>query len=91
MHLEKYETVDIECASPRAILKIASNTTIFDAQELTILFKALSELFKALSDRNLTSHSYNNELAETIIKDIPSYHQTMHTIIARINLNKNKY
>ena len=78
LYLEEYQAVNIESSSPRYILKAAENTEILlEDENLTILLEALS-------DRNLTSHSYNIELAEKIVSHIPLYYQTMHSIITKI-------
>jgi hypothetical protein len=43
-------------------------------------------MVQTLTDRNLTSHSYNEQLAEKIVIRIPQYYQTMHAIITKIQV-----
>ena len=79
LYLEDYQGVDLQANSPRYILKVA-----LDKEILTKNHNDLLE--QALSDRNLTSHSYNVETAEKIVRNIPSYYETIHTIAISIKL-----
>lgn len=77
-YLEEYESVNLESNSPRYILKSAENTEILlEDGNITILFQALA-------DRNLTSHSYNVEVAEKIARNIPLYYRTMLLVVTQL-------
>ena len=43
-------------------------------------------LLQALADRNLTSHSYNVEVAEKIAHNIPLYYRTMFLIVTPLKI-----
>ncbi|HEV2600839.1 MAG TPA: HI0074 family nucleotidyltransferase substrate-binding subunit [Candidatus Babeliales bacterium] len=79
LYLEEIQKVSMESTTPREILKKALNG-IITPEEHTILTKALA-------DRNLTSHSYNEELAIKIQNHIPAYSTVMKSIIDRIKIN----
>lgn len=80
LYLEECENIELENNSPRYIFKTAENT------EILLKHENLDILIQALSDRNLTSHSYNVEIAEKIVGHIPLYYQTMHLIITQLKL-----
>lgn len=80
LYLEECEGIDLQSSSPRYVFKATKNTGILLTDEnLTILFQALA-------DRNLTSHSYNVELAEKIARHIPLYYQTMLLIATELKI-----
>ncbi len=80
-YIQEKENVDFESSSPRIILR--------RAEEIGLINKELHEiLIDCLADRNLTSHVYNEETADSIVKNIPNYYETMKSIIDTINLNK---
>lgn len=79
MYLEDIQKVSIESASPKAILKICWSLKMFDDVEYDILLKCVS-------DRNLTSHSYNEDMAERIQEHIPLYYQTMKAVVDKLNV-----
>lgn len=80
-YIQEKENVDFESSSPRIILR--------RAEEIGLINKELHEiLIDCLADRNLTSHVYNEETADSIVKSIPNYYETMKSIIDTINLNK---
>jgi nucleotidyltransferase substrate binding protein (TIGR01987 family) len=78
LYLEEVQKVSIQSATPREILKKAL-PDIITPEEHTILTKALA-------DRNLTSHSYNEELAVTIQNHIPAYLDVMQAITDRLKI-----
>jgi nucleotidyltransferase substrate binding protein (TIGR01987 family) len=73
--------IDIALASPRAILRKAVDAKIFSDDLHAILIDCLA-------DRNLTSHSYNEELAEEIITNIPRYYTAMHNVLDSLKLSE---
>jgi nucleotidyltransferase substrate binding protein (TIGR01987 family) len=81
-YIQEKENVDLETSSPRIILR--------RAEEIGLINKDLHNiLIDCLSDRNLTSHIYNEETANVILKSIPHYYEIMQLIIDSIEL-KNK-
>ena len=79
LYLEGHEQILFEKTNPRIILLQALQSGLLDPKEFEILIDAIA-------DRNLTSHSYNEQLAEKIVSHIPLYYQTMHAIIIRIKI-----
>lgn len=79
IYLEEVQKVSIESSSPRSILKLSLLSGIITEKELNVLMESLS-------DRNLTSHSYNEEVAEMIQSKVPLYYATMVEIINRIKM-----
>jgi glucan phosphorylase len=47
-------------------------------------------LLDSVSERNLTSHTYNEETAERIQQHIPFYYGTMKAIIDRLKIDDTK-
>lgn len=74
---EKYLTETL--GSPRVILRNSLNTKTITREEFDILINCVA-------DRNLTSHAYNEELAEDISNKIPQYYNLMKKIIDKIEL-----
>lgn len=83
LYLENVKTASIALPSPREILKLAFHHDIIDNHEYKILLDCVS-------DRNLTSHTYNEELAEAIYTHIPLYFFTMQKMINRLNIDEDK-
>lgn len=79
MYLEINQKVTIESPSPRMILKLSSKLKIISDKECDILLDCVT-------DRNLTSHSYDEETAEKIQSLIPLYYETMYHITKRIHV-----
>lgn len=79
LYLEEVEKLSLESKAPKEILK--------KAVEGVITLEEHTVLIKALGDRNLTSHSYNENLAAEIQRQIPVYYITMKTIIDRIKID----
>jgi nucleotidyltransferase substrate binding protein (TIGR01987 family) len=80
-YIQEKENIDLEASSPRIILR--------RAEEIGIINKELHDiLIDCVADRNLTSHVYNEETADTIVKNVPHYYETMKSIIDNIDINK---
>lgn len=77
LYLEEVQKIDVEIASPRNILRLSLESGIITNSEHKILVDAIS-------DRNLTSHSYNEVLAHKIQQRIPPYFVTMKTILNKL-------
>ncbi len=79
LYLQEHEKMDIQASSPRAIIREA-------AQAEVILPEEKDNLLKAVEKRNLTSHVYNENVAEEIIAYIPEAHKVLQRILNRIKL-----
>jgi len=78
-YIQETEKVDLEASSPRIILRQAETVGLIDKQQHEILIDCLA-------DRNLTSHVYNEETADSILKNIPLYYETMKSITDKLNV-----
>jgi nucleotidyltransferase substrate binding protein (TIGR01987 family) len=77
LYMQDYQKMNIVLASPRGILQTARNSNLISIDEL-------KQLLNAVSDRNLTSHTYNEELATEIVNRIPDHYQLINTIAQRL-------
>jgi len=80
IYLQEHLQVTLESVSPRAILRQALEANLLSANEHEIAIKGML-------DRNETSHSYNEAVAQEIVHAIPTFYDTMHAILTRIKVN----
>ena len=64
--------------SPREVMRMGLQAKLYD--EATS-----KELLQMLDDRNLTSHTYIEELAESIACRIPSYSKNMQAVMSQLS------
>ncbi len=79
LYLEEVQKVSLESASPRAILRDSLAFKVINQEQYDIFIDCLV-------DRNLTSHSYNEEMVEKIQEHIPLYYHTMKAIVDRLDV-----
>jgi len=77
LYLEVNLKIVVESPSPKTILKLSLDMQLINGEECIFLLDCVS-------DRNLTSHSYNEEVANELEKHIPFYFITMKSIIERL-------
>jgi len=65
-------------ASPKSVVRDAFVANIITEQDSSLLIECLR-------DRNLTSHTYNEPLAEAIVKRIPEYYTLMSKLLKSLN------
>jgi nucleotidyltransferase substrate binding protein (TIGR01987 family) len=75
-YLQTYlrQSEGIECYSPKSCLREAKNAGLLDESETV---RAL----EMVDDRNLTSHTYHEEVAETIYRKLPLYASLMEKLL----------
>lgn len=76
-HLRSKMGITVEIARPKIIFKESNAAGLIDGDELQMCDKLIE-------DRNLTSHTYHEELAEVIAHKIPGYYELMRAIAERI-------
>lgn len=76
-HLQITLGITVEFARPKAVLKACYDAKIIAQEEFDICIDLIE-------DRNLTSHGYNEDLAEEISKHIPQYFRIMMQILERL-------
>lgn len=79
--LEIDQMLIIKTGSPKLVLRQASNVKLISPEEF-------EQLLAMIDDRNLTSHTYNEILAENISQRITSHHTLLKKIVDRIQKNK---
>lgn len=79
IYLEIEKGVVFNGTSPKEILKVALKNKLIDDDEYL-------SLFNAVSDRNITSHIYNENIAKNVVKNIFNYYQVILNIVNRIDL-----
>lgn len=62
-----------EVNSPRSIFRESFNSNLFGKEDLSIFIDMIE-------DRNRTSHTYDEALAEEILERIPNYYQKIHSV-----------
>ena len=65
---------NLSANSPRDVIRTGLKAKLF-SEEIS------KELLQMLDDRNLTSHTYVEELGETIAGRIPAYSKNMHAVM----------
>jgi len=65
---------NLSANSPRDVIRTGLKAKLF-SEEIS------KELLQMLDDRNLTSHTYVEELAESIAGRIPAYSKNMHAVM----------
>ena len=74
------ENEGVVCTSPKACLR--------EAKKMRILNDTEAELaLEMIDDRNLTSHTYHEEVAKMLYKRLPQYSLLMKNILERIGQN----
>jgi nucleotidyltransferase substrate binding protein (TIGR01987 family) len=81
IYFEFYNKFVVEVAAPRTILKLAFNHGLILEEEYKILLDALT-------DRNLTSHTYNEKIAVQIQSRTPLYYATLKKVVDRMNVSE---
>ena len=82
IYLGTIENTSIELPSPSKILRLSFKLNLITNAELDVLLDCITE-------RNLTSHTYDEKTAEEIQRHIPLYHLTMKIIVNRLKIKKN--
>ncbi len=68
----------IDAGSPKAVIRGCFQAQLLDETETEILLMAID-------DRNLTVHTYNEQLAETIYKNLYKYQPVFSTLFNKIH------
>jgi nucleotidyltransferase substrate binding protein (TIGR01987 family) len=79
IYLQEKHNITIELVTPRATLRAAVDTNLLSEKEFNVLLECIA-------DRNLTSHSYNEVLAQEMLERIPLYHTSMKQVITKLKL-----
>jgi len=75
-----YYQEGIVCNSPKSCFREAFSVGLLNEEE-TVLFIQMTD------DRNLTSHTYDEEIAENLYKKIKNYYALLKSLIERISNN----
>lgn len=80
MYLEIVQKIAVESPAPRSILRLMLDAQLISAEELNVLLDCVAE-------RNLTSHTYNEEMVEKIQSHISLYYSTMQVVVERVKID----
>jgi nucleotidyltransferase substrate binding protein (TIGR01987 family) len=69
---------NLSANSPREVIRTGLKASLYK-EEIS------RELLQMLDDRNLTSHTYVEELAESIAGRIPAYSKNMHAVMNQLS------
>jgi nucleotidyltransferase substrate binding protein (TIGR01987 family) len=75
-----YHKEGIVCNSPKSCFREAFSVGLLNEEE-TLLFIQMTD------DRNLTSHTYDEEIAENLYKKVKNYYTLLKSLIERISNN----
>ncbi len=78
LYLQEKLKINLVLGSPRGIIREANNNELINDKETTILLDCID-------DRNDTSHSYRDSVAEIISKHTKIYFEVMTTIANRLD------
>ncbi len=81
LYLQEQLKIALESNAPRAIIREAANANLISEEEASILLKCITS-------RNETSHTYNEFLAEQVVKSVPEYYKIMHKIMKNIPISQ---
>jgi len=79
IYLKEYE--GIISASPKACMREAKKLGILNDEEAKLAIEMID-------DRNLTSHTYHEEIAERLFKHLPKYAELMKKILKKIDVSR---
>ena len=79
-YLKAYLSIEhnLSANSPREVIRTGLKAKLY-SEEIS------KELLQILDDRNLTSHTYVEELAESIAGRIPAYSKNMHAVMNQLS------
>ena len=69
--------ITVEVASPKQVMRTALEHKLLTPEEYNLCIKMIN-------DRNLTSHTYNEELAEEISQTLPTYSELLHELLKKL-------
>ncbi len=81
-YLEIISKISIESPSPKVVFRQVLQSMLITEYEFRILIDCVTE-------RNLTSHTYDEKTAKKIQDHIPLYYVTMKIILDRLQLDQN--
>ncbi len=82
IYLEINQKVIVPTILSRSVLRSALKQHLLTKKEYAVLLLCIA-------DRNLTSHTYNEEIAESIHCQVSQYYQVMKTIADRLQQKMN--
>jgi nucleotidyltransferase substrate binding protein (TIGR01987 family) len=80
VYLSDVQKIMLDSAFPRNIFRACVEAGVISEQEA-------KQAMEMLDSRNLTSHTYREEIAASIAQKIPEYYQLMYTIINRLKID----
>ena len=79
IYMQDYLKVSFESSAPRSVIREALNADLLSAEEF-------EKLMHAITNRNETSHAYNESIAQEVFDGLPKLYDLMHSIVIRIKI-----
>lgn len=79
IYMQDHLKMSVESAAPRAIIKDALTADLLSREEF-------EKLMQAITNRNETSHAYNESIAQDVLQELPALYDVMHSILIRIDI-----
>ena len=80
IYLQDHLKMPVESAAPRAIIKDALGANLLSIEEF-------DTLMDGITNRNETSHAYNESVAQEVMDELPQLYELMHRIVTRIKVS----
>lgn len=81
LYMQDYQKLTVDIASPRGVLRAAVEAKLITHTEL-------NQLLDATTDRNLSSHAYDEDVAKQVIRRIPDHYIIIKTVFERMTIVK---
>ena len=79
LYMQDYQKLIVDVASPRGVFRTAAEAKLISRQEL-------DQLLDAATDRNLSSHAYDEDVAQEVVERIPKHFAIIKTVFERIEI-----
>ncbi|RWZ54555.1 DUF86 domain-containing protein [Halobacillus fulvus] len=75
-----YDVEGVDAGSPKSVIRSCREVYLLEDEETVLALEMVN-------DRNLTVHTYNEEVAIKIHNNLPKYHNLLHQWVDRMNDN----
>jgi len=80
IYLEDFEKTSLDTSAPRGIVRATVNIKLLSEDEG-------AQYMQMITNRNMTSHMYHQEVAENIARQVPSFYALMAATVERLKKN----
>jgi nucleotidyltransferase substrate binding protein (TIGR01987 family) len=79
IYLQDQLKITLESTTPRSIIRETVNASLISVKDAELLLDCITS-------RNETSHTYNEDVAERVFKELPAYYEVMHKVLHSISV-----